>query len=272
VSNHCRIQHESSLTYTPCRTFQTRNTEDFFYLAGVLRLATKYLVHNIRHLAIHCLASTWAYTLEGHDLMVRRALDSPASQGITFPYVHPLHVLNLAHEANVRIILPSVYYFLSLYQLEDILRADHPKLVIEHPSKPSSEISDSDIRNYTLMFQHRLAIILEFTRQICGKRVVKEDECLTGGGPNGPCQRAFGKLTSKFSKAWAVRTGPLHFMIQATNTATSDMPLCDICKATFEEDVRSMREEIWSKLPSVVGLPGWKELLASDLSLITMAI
>ncbi|KAF8644435.1 hypothetical protein AX16_008494 [Volvariella volvacea WC 439] len=143
-------------------SFNNRSLDDFFYLASILRLSTKYFISHLRIQAIRFLTRTWSYTLEGHDDMVRTALNSPIIDNTTYPYVHPLHVLNLAREVNVQIIVPSAIYFLSLYPLNDLLRADHPKLSIKHPSSPSSTLTPDDLKNYTLMFQHRLDLILHF--------------------------------------------------------------------------------------------------------------
>lgn len=80
------------------RTFHNRNVEDFFFLAGILRLASKYFIMHLRTQGIRFLTETWAYTIRGHDEMVALALSSPVISGTTYPYVHPLHVLNLARE------------------------------------------------------------------------------------------------------------------------------------------------------------------------------
>ncbi|KAL0581170.1 hypothetical protein V5O48_000860 [Marasmius crinis-equi] len=146
-------------------SFTNRSIEDFFYLAGVLRLSTKYFINHLRLQAIRHLTHTWSYTLQGHDDMVELAVRTPFVNNLSYPFVHPLHVLNLARETNVRIVLPSVFYFLSLYPLQDLLREDHPKLLIDHPSKPSSTLDPHDIKFYTLMFQRRMDLLMDFTRR-----------------------------------------------------------------------------------------------------------
>ena len=51
--------------------------------------------------------------------MVDRAIQTPASTKgsleLSYPYVHPLHVLSLARETNVRVVIPAALYFLSIY-------------------------------------------------------------------------------------------------------------------------------------------------------------
>ncbi|KAI0061694.1 hypothetical protein BV25DRAFT_1907920 [Artomyces pyxidatus] len=240
--------------------FRHRTVEDFFYLAGILRLATKYFITNLRTKAIRHLTETWAYTLRGHDEMVALALSSPSIDNTTYPYVHPLHVLNLAREVNIRIVVPSALYFLSIYSLDNILRADHPKLTVEHPSRPSSQLSVHDISDYTLMYQHRINVILDFIRNTCDGRVV-DAHCQ---GPK-QCGRVFSRLTYYINQSFTPRTGPFHNMGQAMQWIDDDPTICNPCQRAFRRDVSALRTKLWKELPSVIGLPSWEELLAMDL-------
>ncbi|KAJ7069643.1 hypothetical protein C8F01DRAFT_1113467 [Mycena amicta] len=243
--------------------FHVACLEDWFHLAGILRLSTKYFINRLRLQAIEYLAQTWSYTLKGHDDMVEAALNTPAVDGLTYPFIHPLHVLTLAREVNVRIVVPSAIYFLSLYELHDILRADHPKLTkIEHPARPSSVLAPNDIKDYTLMFQKRLDIIFDFVRTVCGKHQLiaacQSPEACTGG---------FQRLTSRLNHSWIARTGPLHYMSQAVAdlTGRGKLGVCKPCLQAFTQEVAVLRERTWNELPSVVGLPPWEDLVSMDL-------
>ncbi|KAK7056935.1 hypothetical protein VNI00_002653 [Paramarasmius palmivorus] len=239
-------------------SFKNRSIRDFFYVAGILRLATKYFIGRLRTHAIQHLVQTWAHTLQGHDSMIDLALKTPLVDDLTYPFVHPIHVLNLARETNVRILLPSVLYFLSLYSLDELLRADHPKLLVEHPSRPTSTIQYTDIKDYTLMFQKRLDLILDFTRRICGQRHPTCENAQI-------CQRQFTRLRSRLENSWKTRTGPFHFMVQAMNQVSEDNAFCRSCRDTFRKDVAEYRQQSWNGLPAVIGLPSWEELVQEDL-------
>ncbi|KAJ6585165.1 hypothetical protein B0H19DRAFT_1206741 [Mycena capillaripes] len=244
--------------------FSNERLEDFYYLAGILRLSTKYFIAKLRVQAIQHLTQTWSYTLKGHDEMVEAALRAPSVDGLSYPRVHPLHVVNLAREVNVRIIMVSAVYFMSLYPLEDLLRADHPKLnyIIDHPSRPSSTLSPSDITNYSLMFQKRLDIILGFVRSFCGTRTALST-CLTAAA----CTRGFARLSSRLSRSWITRTGPLHYMSQAVSDLSEDPKgsVCVQCRRAFTQEVAALREKTWNELPAVLSLPTWEEMVAMDL-------
>ena len=249
----------------PClyrSSFKYRSIDDFLYLAGILRLATKYAVQRLRSQAIEQLTNVWSHTLDGHDRMVARALSTSAVNGVSYPFVHPLHVLNLARETNVTVILPSVFYFLSIYPLAGILRADHAKLQVNHPSVPSSQLSHDALRDYTLMYQHRLDMLLTFVDKLCGEREA-DPECL---GEPFNCRRSFRRLAFQITTSLSIRTGVFHNMLQAISWVEADETACEVCKTSFRRDVNAQREEWWKELPSAVGLPDWERLVAMDLS------
>lgn len=254
------------------RSFHIESLEDFFKTSAVLRLATKYLMKNIRRKTIKALTEAWACTLEGHDRMVARAISDPQTEGQTsYPFVHPVHVVNLAREVDVRLILPSAIYFLSMYPFSDIQRADHPKLTVESQTglpKPSSQLSYEDVGNYTLMYQHRIDFILKFCRNLNGRQpspLCRRNTHLAVIADES-CKVAFARLASRVSRSWLSRTGSLHWMSQTVKWSESqDIGLCPECKADYRSFVENVRREEWERLPSVVGLPPWAELLESDL-------
>ncbi|KAH9969594.1 hypothetical protein BC827DRAFT_1276213 [Russula dissimulans] len=241
-------------------TFYQRNVEDFYTLAGILRLSSKYFISHLRLQAIRHLTDTWSYTIRGHDEMVNQALAAPSVDGTTYPYVHPLHVLNLAREVNVHVVVPSALYFLSIYSLKQLLSCEHPKLQHEHPSRPSNQLLLHDVSQYTLMYQHRINMILDFIRTTCGERTV-DANCRS---PR-ECRRVFARLASNINQSFTPRTGPFHNMAQAMQWIEDDDTICGPCKRGFRRDVTALRARLWEELPSVVGLPSWKELLAMDL-------
>lgn len=243
-------------------SFQHQSLQDFYYVAGILRLSTKYFIANLRRQAIKHLLETWPHTLQGHDRFIERAVKAPLVGDLTYPYVHPLHVLNLARETHVNSIVPSAVYFLSIYTLPDILRGDHPKLKVEHPSRPSNQISARDMQDYTLMFQHRIDVILNFIRRTCTERVPGKD-CI---GQSGLCQKAFLRLGSRLSRSWVVRTGPLHYTVQAIDELADDQNVCTKCRRGFKRDVLALREKLWAELPGVIGMQSWDELEKADIT------
>ncbi|KAF9485854.1 hypothetical protein BDN70DRAFT_870761 [Pholiota conissans] len=236
--------------------FANRSIEDFFYLAGILRLATKYFIEQLRRQAIHFLEQTWPCTLNAHDNMVETALSTPSVNNLSYPFAHPLHVLNLVREVDAKMLIPSTLYFLSLYPLSDILKADHPKLLVEHPSRPSSTLLSSDLLLYSLMYQHRLQVMDNFVRQFCTERAFKP--ACDGATPT--CSKSFSRLVAQLHRSWTLRTGPLHYIYQAMQKVAADQSICGLCRASFHQGCSLLRQQVWDELPGVVNLPPWEEM------------
>jgi len=204
--------------------------------------------------------------------MVTRAVADPQTEGqASYPFVHPIHVVNLAREVDVRLILPSALYFLSMYPFSDIQRANHPKLTAESLiglPKPSSQLTPEDIGNYTLMYQHRIDFLLKFCRNLNGRPpspLCRRNAHLAVMAEES-CKVAFARLASRVSRSWLSRTGNLYWMSQTVKWSEShDINLCPECKADYRSFVENVRREEWDRLPSVVGLPSWMDLLKSDL-------
>ena len=238
-----------------------REREDFFVVASILRLSTKYLMVNLRRKAIEALAEIWANTLKGHDAMVLRAI-SQEDALYSYPYVHPLHVLNLARETDVRVVVPSALYFLSLYPLDDVLRADHPKLTAPVQCgvpKPSTELSYHDLKGYSLIYQMRVDFMLELSRSLARRKPVCQNTASS-------CRTAYARLSSRVSRSWVTRTGPIHWMSQTTRWAeVQDIGLCTHCQADYRSYVESTRLELWNRLPLLLNLPSWSDLVNFDL-------
>ncbi|KAJ3904607.1 hypothetical protein F5879DRAFT_989066 [Lentinula edodes] len=267
------VVQETKWDLTMGRTFHNRSVDDFFYLAGILRLSTKYVISHLRTQAIKHLTQTWSYDLKGHDNMLDLAIRTPqlsyssdpnTPSKLSYPYIHPIHVLNLARSTNVRIVVPSALYFLSLYPLTDLLRADHPKLQVAHPSKPSSSLQPSDLVNYTLMFQRRIDAILDFVNTVVGQRT-SSARCTNGTGRT--CTRNFQRLGMRLASSWVVRTGPFNFIGQTMSQVSQNTEgFCAACRGDFATDVGAFRQKFWDDLPAVCGLPAWDVMREEELS------
>lgn len=263
----CEILHSSATplslsdTHPVLRTSDITQRHDFFQLAGVLRLATKYCAQRIRANAIQFLVQTWSHTLQGHDMMTMKAMSAPEIEDLTYPYVHPLHVLNLARETDVEILVPSALYFLSVYPLAEILTGDHPKLAVTHPSRPSSKLSPTDLQVYTLMYQYRVQIGLDFVRRTVGRWASSPPAC-----SNHDCTKDFSRLLSRLQRSWNPKTAAIFFMLQVSHEIIATGRICSACRKGFTQEVEELRNKFWDSLPGIAGLPAWSELASRDLA------
>lgn len=228
---------------------------------GTLQMATKYLVPRLREQAIHFLTQAWPYTLQDLDIMVDKALKRPSVAGLSYPFLHPVHLLNLGLSHDVRLLIPSALYFLSCYPLADILREDHPKLRIEHAARPSSTFSKAWLEQYTLMYQYRIETIFKFTYEFLPSQIQ-----IMGCTSPSSCGRVFARMVFKFQRSFNTRASPLYLAVQALREADArPLAICDPCCETFKTNVDNFRQRFWQSLPGLAGLPDWSVLLASDL-------
>jgi hypothetical protein len=119
-----------------------------------------------------------------------------------------------------------------------------------------------DVQLYTLMFQHRISLILKFVRTFCEKRTASA-RCEFGG--KGLCNRGLLRLASSMSRSWVQKTGPLHYASQAAREVKSDKSICEVCRTEFDNDVTAWREQAWKELPAAVGLSSWEDMEKNEL-------
>lgn len=244
------------------RTFHDETPDGFLSAVGIWQLADKYDAPRLRDQALLHLTQTWPWDLQASDRMVEKALSRPLVDGLSYPFLHPVHILNFARQYKLRLLMPSALYFLSCYSLEDILKQDHPKFKIEHPSRPSSVFpKDDELERYTLMYQHRLNTVFQFTYEFLPGQAY-----LMGCESPALCERAFARMVSKFQRSFNTRASPLYLAIQALREAEiKQHATCDSCRQTFRVNVTEFREKFWQSLPSVAQLPDWGVLVAADL-------
>ncbi|PPR07100.1 hypothetical protein CVT24_010936 [Panaeolus cyanescens] len=238
-------------------TFEYKCIDDFFQLAGILRLASKYFIEPIRQQAVRILTNIWPATLLGHDQMIETALITPAVDNLTYPYAHPLHVLNLARELDISILIPMALYFLTIYPLSEIIAANHPKLITEHSSKPSNILSSKDIQLYTLMYQYRLQVLSSFIHDFCSQRI-RKPAC----GNSTTCPKAFSGLVSQLHRSSNLKTNPLYEIRRTIDHVMCNHNLCSVCRTDFNTQAIKLRKSAWDDIPSIIGFPPWDQLRA----------
>jgi hypothetical protein len=245
--------------------------QDILGLFGILILCSKYMIIRLRKPILRHLSTMWPSTLAIHDIMVEQALSLDPVQGLSYPFIHPLHVYKLARSINAPSLAPSALYFLSMYPLDaDLMEGTHQKLQIKHPALPTTSLILDDILDYTLMYQHRISTLLDFVRTFlpsqttifpnCGR---SERNVSPGRTPTLQCHKVFKQLESRFSRSWNPRTSPIFMMKQASQAIDADQSVCVSCKRVFRTNIEQLREKTWQDLPGVVGLPDWTQLIAT---------
>ncbi|TFY78719.1 hypothetical protein EWM64_g5288, partial [Hericium alpestre] len=95
--------------------FKEPYSSEFPFLAAVLRLSTKYLIHTLRECCLSRLLHDFPATLDGWDLREKAVTDIHGRYGPRDSIPSPILVINLARELDITSILPAAFYDLSRY-------------------------------------------------------------------------------------------------------------------------------------------------------------
>jgi len=217
----------------------------FPMVAAVLRLGTKYHAPELRQRAIDFLASAYPPSLE--------LWDKRSSERLIAPFDEELAAyIALAIEADIRVILPAVYFSVSrlpLAQSIPILRSLSVAPAVKWDI--CSELLLGREQLYQAELKHILCFLdVSFTRLNCQN------------GANCGSQLANAARTALKK---AVEDEPWHHWCSAhPGDIGRSLSLCANCCTTVENAVKEGRKVIWERLPSFFGLPDWETLKARD--------
>lgn len=250
----------------------------------MLRLATKYLVENLRQRCLARLEADWPSTLAGWDVRERRCTDE-FGRYIPRDYCpHPILVIELALDMNIPSILPAALYDLSRYGPSKIMIGTTTPITAFH--RVIGELADTQVSSERPV---RISRDL-FCRTVRGREasqrfmanfIAKELSCRSTApgcfcrqdseSPSRQCHESFyfimlNVLRSVGGIACGRDADPLFTLVQATEmlsrTDFSDgqrqcgLKLCQPCKADFTVSALKARQEVWALLPTWFGLVG----------------
>ncbi|TDL18077.1 hypothetical protein BD410DRAFT_728919 [Rickenella mellea] len=243
--------------------FNSRNLDDFLYLAGIARLSTKYMIHQLRQRAIRYLISINPVTHERYKEWAAEAISREKAQedGEPWPYVHSSLIIRLAKDINAEFLLPCAFYRLTLSQ---------PKHNFETyiGTRSRSLLSSQEMFKYVIMDEHMRMSLLAFVRGLSDNRdTFLSKDCESMEGDN--CYEAFDKVL-EYAKTTMVLKGPLRGPDGAVRRVIQFLrdkckpTACSPCTRLFIASAEESRRAIWDQLPGYLGLPGWAELIPEE--------
>lgn len=207
-------------------------------VAGVLRLSTKYQAATLRKYAVHYLVTEYPLSLSKWKKKDRQSLLKPPQKiGV---------MLALATEADVRFILPAIYYDACRLPLAKVL----PQ-ILGIPN-PTAQVVCSEFilgREKLLEFEtkHVLAFLQpSFHRPYCSQP--QHDTNMLRQA----AQEALVKSTDSPSYQQRCVDDPAG-MAAALN-------LCADCRGVVEAKIKTAQRKLWNGLPVMFGLPSWEKL------------
>ncbi|KAF8191017.1 hypothetical protein K438DRAFT_1970764 [Mycena galopus ATCC 62051] len=205
-------------------------------LSSVLRLSDKYDVPILRESMISILCDIYPSSL---DKWLARLTAVPP--GYRISRNDDITVLNLARKLDIRSILPSAMYLVSITHGLEVLYGG-----------PNRRIENKDDRKrYTLAFTE---LLLE-QRRVATGFLLHEDEIPGCDGDEGECDAE--RLRWLAIDLPAHEDDPLSGKI-----AWKDFDVCSSCLELAQDEYAEAREDFWEGLPGIFDLGSWKKLLS----------
>ncbi|KAF7322324.1 BTB domain-containing protein [Mycena chlorophos] len=228
--------------------FPEPTTFDVIY--GCLRLSNKYDVPGLRRRALVHLSSQFRTNLKQHAVLVALAADvgvkANSLQRSTWPQADLdtlLRVVSIAHEVDAKWVLPAVFYHLGTLSLDiALLQGIQALSVAEQTHFLSGRTTQS---TYALGVSH----LLTSSGQMEG--CASPNDCLAHRMEIADeSQEKFGALIQDPLRIWTQEEWKFWY---------PDAP-CDNCIASINAAMGETKEQFWSELPSMYGLPIWQDL------------
>ncbi|KAF9073087.1 hypothetical protein BDP27DRAFT_1381861 [Rhodocollybia butyracea] len=238
----------------------------FARLAAVLRLSAKYLVPHLHQQCLERLTLDWPVDLEGWDKRETEALGSKDYYSPRQYTPHPILIIELAIELDLRDILPSAFYDLSRYGPSKIM---YGTLGI-----PSVLVSPSEDPRYVCLSNQLLVRSLqgrEAGQQFLIDFLVEHVETRQPSPESHPCVQGFQEVYFDiFRCIGGVSVGrdadPLFTLAQGIDKLMrygsgghgegerARSLMCGKCRVALVEDLKRGREAAWMSMPGWFGL------------------
>ncbi|THH14391.1 hypothetical protein EW146_g5936 [Bondarzewia mesenterica] len=266
--------------------------KDFPFLAGVLRLSTKYMIENLRTLCIAHLQCNFPLTLEGWDQREKAATDANGRYGPRDSIPNPILVINLARELDLEFLLPAAFYDLARYGASKTAMGAAPQPPPFPPAVPTTSSDPSPPPEATSIPSHVFLshedLVTTFRGREAAQRTIaafisKElterpisPSCLHQDDDSGrQCHESFYFITlNTLRSVGGIASGrdadPLFTLLQTIDmlhrTDFSDgerlygLRLCCFCKLDFATAVNRARAELWKEIPAWFELENFQKL------------
>lgn len=224
------------------RYFISNKPTPFRAVAGVLRMASKYMVAPLQEKAINHLCRIYPTRFE--DMRPdHKALRSEVFGSDSDAPEHPILLLNLVRSYQVTKLLPWAYYAVVRWSFRD--------MVTGHTCSDGSvaRLSSEDMKICLLGFDALLTIQHTNNKQLFLGPVPK---CQSWSSCSG-ISDAYTRSLDEHGTGLVAPLSPLRRAVTA----------CDLCLVSIKKLDLEKRKEVWQQLPSIFGLPPWSEILVS---------
>ncbi|KAH6915867.1 hypothetical protein BKA70DRAFT_472051 [Coprinopsis sp. MPI-PUGE-AT-0042] len=250
--------------------FGSNNDADFRTVAGILRLATKYIIDELREMALAHLRLAWPSTLKAWDLREDQARTQEIDVGIPAInfYPHPFEVITLAREVNAPELLPAAFYDLSRYSFSQIFEAQEEEPLYRSPEEPSVTLSPADLQRLCVGKEQTQQMITSLIQAMGIGHPIRlaqshsPHNILRRSSSSGTvcmspaaCRKDFSELVQLATQHYLFDRergchDPLYVAEELGQLKTAEVSECKACAKSLEAWAARERERIWRMIPA----------------------
>lgn len=253
-------------------SFGNNDEDDFRVVSGILRLATKYIIDELREMALAHLSIAWPSTLKAWD--AREDLSRSYELETIYPagqrYPHPISVINLAREVDAPSLLVPAFYDLSRYSYSQTFepQEDDPLFRLQGPPV----LSPADLGRLCIGKEHSLHTITTLIQAMGNGQHIRQSgqqhlmspqfSLLRRSSANGAvcvsaaaCRKDFAELVELATQHYLFDRergcyDPLYVAEELGQLKSAEISECKACAKSLETWAAREREKIWRLLPA----------------------
>ncbi|KAF9062872.1 hypothetical protein BDP27DRAFT_1233012 [Rhodocollybia butyracea] len=206
------------------------------FISGLLRISSKYLVLSLRRKCISLFTRTLPATLEEYDSRGTRGKNTV--KRLKSDVV--MRAIRLAHETDVRIVLPYAYYCLARLPSRRILE-DNPD-DISWQQKTVCLVGRERLRYAEMSLSHSF---------------------LLGFQPAPGCENVLCSVARSPHTEWHLMETSRHPHPLRPYTRWEKLNVCAVCVSNAKKQHTKGRQEVWNCLPAFFEMKSWEELLSA---------
>ncbi|KAH8832663.1 hypothetical protein DL96DRAFT_1459137 [Flagelloscypha sp. PMI_526] len=246
--------------------FGDNGVEDFRVTAGILRLATKYIIDSLREKALAHLSKAWPDTLKGWDAREDRTRSrsaSPIEEVSSFMYPSPIAVINLARQVHAPSLLASAFYDLSRYPFSQIFESSFEDSLVGVSTMSDSTLSPMDLQRLCLGKESSAHAITTLIQAMGQSQHVRQPQfshghtrrnsgviCISAAA----CRKDFSELVDLATQHYLFDrekgcSDPLYVAEELGQLKSAEFSECKACAISLEVWSSRERDRLWKLVP-----------------------
>ncbi|TFK29744.1 hypothetical protein FA15DRAFT_677663 [Coprinopsis marcescibilis] len=248
--------------------FGNNDYNDFRIVAGILRLATKYIIDELREMALAHLSIAWPSTLKAWDLRedLARSYEIDSAMPGAHLYPHPFEIINLAREVEAPSLLAAAFYDLSRYSFAQIFEPQEDDPLYRPPKHSPPTLSPADVQRLCIGKEHTQQMITSLIQAMGSGQHIRQAQQHTPHNllrrssssavcvSTAACRKDFTELVELATQHYLFDRergchDPLYVAEELGQLKSAEISDCKACAKSLENWSARERERVWRMLP-----------------------